>query len=197
MAGFIKPFVESFIWKDIPEWTLNLGGVILVFLIGFLLTVVIEHYYKKFSWLAMFVDGIGRLASILFSKNRKEEGKGVKGEIVLVGYPYRWSLSLGLVTEVYMEEDIRMLRTFVAKSPTFWTGDVVSYPEEEVIHTNISKPEWAAIITSGGTFGGGEEFKEGLREGRRRMEQEWKELTAQLLEKVKKDMILKGGRINL
>jgi len=195
-ATFIRPFIESFVRKEIPEWILGLGGIVFIFFVGFVVTLVIGQYYRKVPWLGIFVDGVRRLVSILFSKDGEVERRN-KGRIVLVEYPHKRSWSPGLVVEAHLEDDIRMLRILVSKPPTFWTGDLVFFPEEDVVRTNISKPEWLTMITTGGTFGGKAELGEALREVRRRMKKEWGEVVERLKEALRKGEIRlpKGGEL--
>ena len=188
-VALIRPFVESFIWEDVPEWILYLGGVAFIFLVGFVVTVVIGHYYRKVPWLGIFVDGTRRLVSIIFSKNEEKEKKGGKGEVVLVEYPKERAWSLGVVTEAHMEKGIRMLRILVSKVPTFWTGDLVFYPEEDIVHTGISKPEWLTMVTTAGTYGGEAELDKALREVRRRMEEEWREVASEVKKQLREKKI--------
>ena len=200
LAAFVKPFVESLVGKEVPEWILDLGGVAFLFFIGFLLTVVIGQYYRRIPLLGIFVDGAKVLMSILFPKNEEKQA-GKKGDIVLIEYPHGRSWELGMVTQVHMEHDIRMLGIYIAKTPTVWTGDFASYPEEDVIYTGISKPEWISMVTTGGTFGEGPELKKALREVRRRMnrlEREWREVIEKVKEVLRKGEIRlpKGGKLN-
>ena len=199
LAAFVRPFVESLIGKEVPEWILNLGGVAFIFLIGFIVTLVARQYYRRIPLLGILIDGVKGLAGILFPKNEEKAGK--KGDIVLIEYPHGRGWELGMVTQVHMEHDIRMLGIYIAKTPTVWTGDFASYPEEDVIYTGISKPEWMSMVTTGGTFGEGPELKKALREVRRRMnrlEGEWREVIEKVKEVLRKGEIRlpKGGKLN-
>ena len=196
-AVLIRPFVESFIGEEVPEWILNLGGVAFIFLIGFIVTLVVRQYYRRIPLLGIFVDGVKGLTGILFPKNEEKQA-GKKGDIVLVEYPHGRGWELGMVTQIHMEHDIRMLGVYIAKTPTVWTGDFASYPEENVIYTGISKPEWMSMVTTGGTFGEGPELKKALKEVRRRMnklEGEWRVVIEKVKEALRKGEIRlpKGG----
>ena len=155
--GILGGFLDRLLGFHVPGLGFILS-VIIIFLIGFLATVLIgkkifinlENIFLKFPLIHQIYPSAKQIINFLFSKDKPQFKK-----VVLIEYPRKGIWSLGFITNEAVQEvktvtGQDLLNVFIPSSPGPITGYLIFVPKQDVVFLEMTIEDGLKLIISGG-----------------------------------------------